>query len=56
MAIYEAKENEMDELIEHCTKQLKILTEDPEKSKYPFMNKNVHFCRVFFLKRKKNVI
>uniref|UniRef100_A0A0L8I640 E2F/DP family winged-helix DNA-binding domain-containing protein n=1 Tax=Octopus bimaculoides TaxID=37653 RepID=A0A0L8I640_OCTBM len=41
MAIYEAKENEMDKLIEHCTKQLKILTEDPEKSKYPFMNKNI---------------
>ncbi|XP_052822596.1 transcription factor E2F3 isoform X2 [Octopus bimaculoides] len=37
MAIYEAKENEMDKLIEHCTKQLKILTEDPEKSKYAYV-------------------
>ncbi|GAB1603704.1 transcription factor E2F3-like isoform X1 [Argonauta hians] len=37
MAVYEAQENEMDKLIEHCTKQLKILTEDPEKSKYAYV-------------------
>lgn len=37
MADYESKENLMDELIETCSKQLKMLTEDPEKSKYAYV-------------------
>lgn len=37
MADYESKENVIDELIEHCSKQLKMLTEDPEKSKYAYV-------------------
>ena len=50
MADYETKENLMDELIESCSKQLKMLTEDPEKSKYPL------FLYLDFICMKKTIL
>ncbi|CAG2197502.1 E2F3 [Mytilus edulis] len=37
VADLEAKENELDHLIATCTKQLKMLTEDAQNSKYPLI-------------------
>lgn len=35
MTDLETKENVLDEMIQQCTRQLRLLTEDSENAKYP---------------------
>lgn len=43
------KENILDQLVEHCTKQLKHLTENQENSKYPYLAATKSFTFQGFL-------